>query len=85
MCPDLRVPLSSSFWAYATLEHALRHVTAQFLVESLILSAAGGAGGVTAASSARPGPTTPVADLSQERIKRWPVPGGLINEYEQAA
>jgi putative transposase len=27
----------------------------------------------------------PVADLSQERIKRRPVLGGLINEYERAA
>ena len=27
----------------------------------------------------------PAADLSQERIQRLPVPGGLINEYERAA
>ena len=27
----------------------------------------------------------PVADLSKERIKRWPVLGGLINEYESRA
>jgi len=27
----------------------------------------------------------PVADLSQEQIKRRPVLGGLINEYERAA
>jgi hypothetical protein len=40
---------------------------------------------IAAASFARPGPTTPVADLSQERIKRWPVLGGLISEYERAA
>ncbi len=26
-----------------------------------------------------------IADLTQERIKRRPVPGGLINEYERAA
>jgi hypothetical protein len=26
-----------------------------------------------------------VADLSQERIKRRPVLGGLINEYQRAA
>jgi transposase InsO family protein len=32
-----------------------------------------------------PRPNYPVADLSQERIKRWPVLGGLINEYERAA
>ena len=32
-----------------------------------------------------PRPDYPVADLSQERIKRWPVLGGLINEYERAA
>ena len=38
-----------------------------------------------AANSARPGPTLPVADLSQKRIKRLPVPGGLIYECERAA
>jgi putative transposase len=27
----------------------------------------------------------PVADLSQEQIKRRPVLGGLLNEYERAA
>jgi putative transposase len=32
-----------------------------------------------------PRPNYPIADLSQERIKRWPVLGGLINEYERAA
>jgi putative transposase len=32
-----------------------------------------------------PHPTHPVADLSHERIKRRPVLGGLINEYERAA
>jgi putative transposase len=32
-----------------------------------------------------PHPTHPVADLSYERIKRRPVLGGLINEYERAA
>jgi putative transposase len=31
-----------------------------------------------------PRPDHPVADLSQERIKRRPVLGGLINEYERA-
>ena len=30
-------------------------------------------------------PDHPVADLSQERIQRRPVLGGLINEYERAA
>ena len=30
-------------------------------------------------------PDSPVADLSQERIKRRPALGGLINEYERAA
>jgi hypothetical protein len=30
-------------------------------------------------------PDHPVADLSKERIKRRPVLGGLINEYERAA
>jgi len=32
-----------------------------------------------------PRPDHPVADFSQERIKRLPVLGGLINEYERAA
>ena len=32
-----------------------------------------------------PRPDHPVADLSYERIKRQPVVGGLINEYERAA
>jgi len=32
-----------------------------------------------------PRPDHPVADLSQGRIKRRPVLGGLINEYERAA
>jgi putative transposase len=32
-----------------------------------------------------PRPDYPVADLSQERVKRRPVLGGLINEYERAA
>ena len=32
-----------------------------------------------------PRPDHPVADLSQKRIKRRPVLGGLINGYERAA
>ena len=32
-----------------------------------------------------PRPDHPVADLSQKRIKRRPVVGGLLNEYERAA
>jgi len=32
-----------------------------------------------------PRPDHPVADLSQKRIQRWPILGGLINEYERAA
>jgi putative transposase len=32
-----------------------------------------------------PRPDLPVADLSQEQIKRRPVLGGLLNEYERAA
>jgi putative transposase len=32
-----------------------------------------------------PRPSYPVADLSQTRIQRRPVLGGLINEYERAA
>ena len=32
-----------------------------------------------------PRPDHPVADLSRERIRRRPVLGGLINEYERAA
>jgi putative transposase len=30
-------------------------------------------------------PDHPVADLSQARIRRRPVPGGLLNEYQRAA
>jgi putative transposase len=33
----------------------------------------------------RPRPSRPIADLSQERIKRRAVLGGLINQYERAA
>jgi hypothetical protein len=32
-----------------------------------------------------PRPDHPVAELSKERIRRRPVLGGLINEYERAA
>jgi putative transposase len=32
-----------------------------------------------------PRPDEPAADLSQEQIKRRPVLGGLINEYQRAA
>jgi putative transposase len=32
-----------------------------------------------------PRPDYPLADLSHQRIKRQPVLGGLINEYERAA
>jgi hypothetical protein len=32
-----------------------------------------------------PRPGHPTADLSQKQIKRRPVPGGLINEYQRAA
>ena len=32
-----------------------------------------------------PRPDHPMADLSQERVKRRPVLGGLLNEYERAA
>ena len=32
-----------------------------------------------------PRPDHPVVDLARERIQRWPVLGGLINEYERAA
>jgi hypothetical protein len=32
-----------------------------------------------------PRPDHPAADLSRERIKRRPVLGGLINEYERSA
>ena len=32
-----------------------------------------------------PWPSHPLADLSQERIRRRPVLGGLLNEYERAA
>ena len=32
-----------------------------------------------------PLPDYPVADLSQKRIKRRPILGGLLNEYERAA
>ena len=32
-----------------------------------------------------PRPDHPVADLSKERVKRQPILGGLINEYERVA
>ena len=32
-----------------------------------------------------PGPDHPVADLSRKQIKRHPVLGALINEYQRAA
>jgi hypothetical protein len=32
-----------------------------------------------------PRPDHPVADLSKQQIKRWPVLGRLLNEYERAA
>ena len=32
-----------------------------------------------------PRPDHPVEDLSQKRIQRWPILGGLINEYQRAA
>jgi hypothetical protein len=32
-----------------------------------------------------PRPDHPLADLSQEQIKRRPILGGLINEYERVA
>jgi putative transposase len=32
-----------------------------------------------------PRPDRPAADLSEERIQRRPILGGLINEYERAA
>jgi len=41
-------------------------------------------GPLAAASFALPA-RPPVADLSQQRIRRRPVLGGLINEYERAA
>jgi ABC-type sulfate/molybdate transport systems ATPase subunit len=34
---------------------------------------------------APPRPDHPIADLSRERIKRRPVLGGLLNEYERTA
>ena len=32
-----------------------------------------------------PRPDLPAPDLNQQQIKRWPILGGLINEYERAA
>ena len=32
-----------------------------------------------------PRPDHPIADLSRQRIRRQPVLGGLINDYERAA
>ena len=40
---------------------------------------------IAAASSARPGLTTPSPTSPRKQIKRRPVLGGLINEYERAA
>jgi hypothetical protein len=39
----------------------------------------------TAAASCTARPDHPVAGLSQKKIRRRPVLGGLINEYERAA
>jgi putative transposase len=39
----------------------------------------------TADSPGRPAPTAPAAGLSQNRITRQPVLGGLPNEYQRAA
>jgi hypothetical protein len=36
-------------------------------------------------SSSHPGPTTPWPTSPKEQIKRRPVLGGLLNEYERAA
>jgi hypothetical protein len=36
-------------------------------------------------SSSHPQPDHPEADLAREQIKRLPVLGGLLNEYERAA
>jgi hypothetical protein len=37
------------------------------------------------ASSVHPGPNYPIVDRGNERIKRGPILGGLINEYLPAA
>ena len=42
-----------------------------------------GGGSIAASCSTRPGPTTLSPTSPKERIKRWPVLGGLINEYER--
>ena len=40
---------------------------------------------IAAGNSGCRGPIILVADLSRKRIKRRPVLGGLLNEYERAA
>jgi putative transposase len=57
-------------------ERHLRAVLAEY--EAPLERAATGSPPATPTAPAR----TPAADLSERRIKRWLVLGGLINEYE---
>lgn len=60
-------------------ERHLRTIPAQYEAHTT------GGGLTSAVSSCPPRPGHPPVDRSQERIRRRPVLGGLIDEYERAA
>ena len=87
----LRLPAASAawapeFWAFPAWAAGVDLMFADAAGWNRAIRFAGGAGGhMPALQVAEQAREHPVADLSQERIKRRPVLGGLINEYERAA
>jgi putative transposase len=75
--PTLRAELTNRM--LIVRQRHLRVVLAEYLLHD------NGRGPHRARDLHPPRPTHPVANLSQERITRRPVLGGLINEYERAA